>query len=67
MANINKDGKVVDELYNRITWLETEYAFLYDDYIHFINSLKDTPSEKLSDIITDKIESLIIEVNKREE
>lgn len=66
MANINKDGKVVDELYNRIKSTELSLALLYDDYIHFINSLKDTPSEKLSDIITDKIESLIKEVNWKE-
>lgn len=67
MANINKDDKVINELYNRITWLETEYAFLYDDYIQFLGGLRNTPAEKMNDIITDKIESLIIEVNKREE
>lgn len=64
--NINKDDKVVQELYNENQMLYTKLGEVYDDYIQFIYSIycKET-NGKLVDEISNKIEQLQEEINKR--
>ena len=69
MANINKDEKVVNELYKRITWLETEYAFLYDDFIQYLdflnNGIKHMPDTMSTHILKANIDLKIAKLQSK--
>lgn len=64
--NINKDDKVVQELYNENQMLYTKLGEVYDDYIQFIYLIGcKVTNGKLVDEISNKIEQLQKEINKR--
>ena len=65
MPNINKDEKVVNELYNRITWLETEYAFLYDDFIQYLDWIKQSSDTMPTHILKANIDLKIAKLQSK--
>lgn len=65
MANINKDDKVVDELYQENQRLYTKLGEVYDDYITHLDALKSCWKNPLvANEIDKKIKELQEEVNK---